>query len=433
MNEIFIIIGLILLNGIFSMSEIALVSSRKSSIAKDASKGSRSAKTALKLIDNPDVFLSTVQIGITLIGILTGIYSGNKIAALLSDAFVRWNMPVSLASGIAQTVIVIIVTYLTLIFGELFPKRIGMSAAEKVSKVVARPMYILSKIMTPFVWILTKSTQLAVKAFGVKSSTEKVTEDEIKSMIQQGTEEGEVQPVEQDIVQRVFVMGDLKISTLMTHKSDVIWIDTQLSQNSIRTLMQEDLYEMYPVAERDLEHLIGMVSLKDLFLNIDKKDFKWDDIVKEPIYFHENMSVYAVLEEMKKKHVSRGFVCDEFGDFQGIITVKDILDGLIGNVDEDEEGELISKRQNGDGWFVDGQCSIYDFLCYFDSEESYEMADYSTVGGLILDRLGHIPSCGETIEWKQFHFEVADMDGARIDKVIVKVSTDSSLLGATIE
>ena len=402
MEEIFIILGLILLNGIFAMAEIALISSRRSSIASDATKGNSSARTALKLIDNPDNFLSTVQIGITLIGILTGIFSGNKIAQLLSEAFVRWDIPLNVASGLAQTLIVIIVTYLTLVFGELLPKRIGMSTSEKVTKIMAKPMYALSLIASPFVWVLSKSTKLFYKILGIHDSSEKVTEEEIKSMIQQGTEEGEVQPVEQDIMERVLIMGDLKINSLMTHKSDVVWVDTD-----------EDI-------SGDLDHIVGLVSLKDLFFNIDKRDFRWEDIVREPVYFHENMSVYSVLEEMKRKKISRAFVCDEFGDFQGIITLKDILDGLIGAVSDDHEEQTIIKREGNEGWFVDGQCTMYDFLCYFEKEELYENdADYSTVGGLILDKLEHIPTVGEQVEWKDFHFEVADMDGARIDKVLV--------------
>lgn len=419
MEEIFIILGLILLNGIFAMAEIALISSRRSSIASDATKGNSSAKTALKLIDNPDNFLSTVQIGITLIGILTGIFSGNKIAQLLAEAFVKWDIPLNVASGVAQTLIVIIVTYLTLVFGELLPKRIGMSTSEKVTKIMAKPMYALSVVAKPFVWLLSKSTKLCYKALGLHDATEKVTEEEIKSMIQQGTEEGEVQPVEQDIMQRVFVMGDLKINSLMTHKSDVVWVDTDEDISSVLPILRDNMYEMYPAAKRDLDHIVGLVSLKDLFFNIDKQDFKWKDIVREPVYFHENMSVYSVLEEMKRKKISRAFVCDEFGDFQGIITLKDILDGLIGSVTDDHEEETIIKREGNDGWFVDGQCSMYDFLCYFEMEELYETADYSTVGGLILDRLEHIPAVGEQVNWKDFHFEVADMDGARIDKVLV--------------
>lgn len=419
MEEIFIILGLILLNGIFAMAEIALISSRRSSIASDATRGNSSAKTALKLIDNPDNFLSTVQIGITLIGILTGIFSGNKIAQLLSEAFVRWNIPINIASGLAQTLIVIIVTYLTLVFGELLPKRIGMSTSEKVTKVMAKPMYALSIIASPFVWVLSKSTKLFYKILGIHDASEKVTEEEIKSMIQQGTEEGEVQPVEQDIMQRVFVMGDLKINSLMTHKSDVVWVDTDEDISSVLPILRDNMYEMYPAANRDLDHIVGLVSLKDLFFNIDKKDFRWNDIIREPVYFHENMSVYSVLEEMKRKKISRAFVCDEFGDFQGIITLKDILDGLIGSVTDDHEEDTIIKREGNEGWFVDGQCSMYDFLCYFEREELYENADYSTVGGLILDKLEHIPSVGEQVDWKDFHFEVADMDGARIDKVLV--------------
>ena len=218
MNEIIIIGGLIVLNGIFAMSEVALISARKSRLTADEKKGNKSAGVALKLANDPDRFLSTVQIGITLIGILTGIYSGNKIAADLTQIMIGWGVSATYASAVAQGIIVVIVTYLTIIFGELVPKRIGMSLAEKVAKLVARPMRTLSVVALPFVWLLSKSTELIFNLLGIDEKENKVTEEEIKSIIQEGAEDGEVQPVEQDIVQRVFLLGDLKVSSIMTHK-----------------------------------------------------------------------------------------------------------------------------------------------------------------------------------------------------------------------
>ena len=225
MSEIFIILFLILLNGIFSMSEMAVVSARKSNLQAEADKGSKRAKTALKLASDPDRFLSAVQIGITLIGILTGIFSGNKIAAAFSDLLVRAGMSAGLATAIAQGIIVVLVTYLTIVFGELVPKRIALSASERVSKVVAGPMKVISAIVSPFVWLLAKSTGLVIRILGVKSQESKVTEEEIKSIIQEGTDEGEVSPVEQDIVERVFALGDLKVNTIMTLRNDIVWLD----------------------------------------------------------------------------------------------------------------------------------------------------------------------------------------------------------------
>lgn len=430
MSELFIIIGLILLNGVFAMSEIALISARKSSLNTDAKKGNRAAKVALKLANEPDRFLSTVQIGITLIGILTGIYSGNTIAVVFGEWLASLGIGSNYAFAIGQTLIVVIVTYLTLIFGELVPKRIGMSVAEKAAKVVARPMYYLSVIASPFVWLLSKSTSVMFGVLGIKSGENKVTEEEIKSIIQEGTEGGEVQPVEQDIVERVFLLGDLSVDSIMTHKSEIVWLDASMNAREVRQVLKKDLYEVYPIAEGDLDHVKGIITLKDLVLTLDRPDFNLNDLIRPATYFYENTNVYKVLEQMKAHNVSRGLICDEFGACIGIITLKDILEGLIGMVNDEPGNEpSIVPRKDGDGWLVDGRCTLYDFLTYFDLEELYENADYTTLAGLIINQLGFIPASGERLTWKMFSFEVVDMDGARIDKVLVKklsVDTDDN-------
>lgn len=419
MDEIIIIIGLIVLNGIFAMSEVALISARKSRLSSDAKKGSKSAKVALKLANDPDRFLSTVQIGITLIGILTGIYSGNRIAADLTETMISWGVSVIYASALAQGIIVVVVTYLTIIFGELVPKRIGLSVAEKAAKVVARPMRVLASIALPFVWLLSKSTEIIFNLLGIKETDNKVTEEEIKSIIEEGTEEGEVQPVEKDIMQRVFLLGDLKVSSIMTHKSDIVWLDMDMTADEVRAVVNENLFEFYPIADGDLDHVKGIVNLKDLVVHLSNPDFKLASLIHEATYFHESMNVYKVLEQMKMQKISRALVCDEFGICTGIITLRDILEGLVGNVDDPEEEPDIIKRVNKKGWLVDGQCSLYDFLCYFNRSDLFEASEYHTLGGLLLKELQHIPTSGETLQWNGFTFEVVDMDGARIDKVLV--------------
>ncbi len=422
MSEIIIILLLILLNGFFAMSEIALISARKSSLQSDAEKGNQGAKTALRLAAEPDKFLSAVQIGITLIGILTGIYSGNQIAADFTALLSGWGMAMSVAAPLAQGIIVVLVMFLTLILGELVPKRIGMSAAEKVSKIVSGPMKFLSAIASPVVWLLSKTTHLVVKILGIKSQETKVTEEEIHSMIQEGVEEGEVSAVEQDIVERVFSLGDIRVNAIMTPRADISWLELEMSEEEIREIIESNIFEEYPVADGDLDHVVGVLNLKDYVLNIGKPGFKLAEMMREPVYFHENMNVYSVLEEMKRKKVSRALVFDEFGFCSGIITLKDIMEALVGTVDEDidEEPEIVA-RQNNDGWLVDGQCSIYDFLRHFDLDDDVlQDYDYTTVAGLILEELGHVPEAGEKIVWEDFDFEIVDMDGPRIDKVIVK-------------
>ena len=350
MNEVFIILFLILLNGVFSMSEIAMISARKSSLQSEAEDGDGKAKRALKLAGDPDKFLSTIQIGITLIGILTGIFSGNEIARSLGGVFEKWGVPVSTASGLAKTLIVIIVTYFSIVLGELVPKRIGMSKAEKVAKAMAGPMSVLSKIASPFIWILSKSTAGVAKMLGIKENDNNVTEDEIISLVQEGTEDGEVSAVEQDIVERVFTLGDLSVNTIMTSRQDIVWLDKTMTEAEVREVIEENIYEEYPVCDDDLDHVIGVLNIKDFLRGYGKDGFDLVKMMRDPVYFHENMTVYKVLEEMKVKRISRALVCDEFGSLCGFISLKDIMEALVGNVNDDEEEEpYIVPRLGTDG------------------------------------------------------------------------------------
>lgn len=418
--EIVIILGLIILNGLLSMSEIALVSARKSRLEMDAKRGNKSAQTALKLANQPDKFLSTIQIGITLIGILTGLYSGEAFAADFATiiAQVEPLSPYSLA--IAKFTIVLIVTYLTLILGELVPKRIGMGAAEKVSMLIARPMNLLSVVASPFVWFLSKSTALAIKILGITpSDNNKVTEEEIKAIIQEGFAGGEVQEVEQDIVERVFNLGDRNVGSIMTHRSDLIWLDVMDSNEAINNKVKQNLYNTYPVANHKFDDILGVVYLKDLFGKIDDPAFKLKDIIRPAQYVPENLSVYNALEQFKQARANYSIVTDEFGGLQGIVTLKDIVEALIGNVTEAGEDQEFFQREDG-SWLVDGQYSFYDFLSRFDMEDLYAEHDYNTLSGLILEELEHVPKTGEKLSWLCFQFEIVDMDGARIDKVLVK-------------
>lgn len=427
MDEILIILLLIMFNGIFAMSEIAVIQARKTTLSNDEKKGSRGARTALRLANDPDRFLSTVQIGITLIGILTGIYSGASLSGRFSDVFESLGMPERWAYPLAQGLIVIIVTYLTIVFGELVPKRIGMSVAERVSKVIARPMYILSVIASPFVWILSKSTETMVNLLGVKDAETKVTEEDIKSIVQEGKEDGEVQEVEQDIVERVFMLGDLTVDSIMTHRSDVVTLDVSMTKDEIKQVLTDNLYEAYPLIDRGIDNILGVVLLKDLIFRLDGETPDLKSLMHPAVYFYENMSVYKALEQMKEKRLTQAFICDEFGSFQGIVTLRDILEGLVGTIDEVAEDPEIVKREGSESWLVDGQCSFYDFLSYFDKEDLYdnEQQDYNTLAGLIIEQLKHIPQAGERTEWNCFNFEIVDMDGVRIDKVLVTMKEEN--------
>lgn len=421
--DILIIIFLIILNGVFSMSEIAVISARKARLTTDAKQGNSSAKAALKLANEPDRFLSTIQIGITLIGILTGVYSGDVLADDFDAVLKNIGVPESVSYTLAKTTIVIAVTYLTLIFGELVPKRIGLSVAEKVAKVMARPMQILSTVASPFVWILSKSTSLIFNVLKIDKTESKVTEAEIKTMMQEGYEGGEVKEVEQDIVERVFSLGDRTLESIMTYRGEIISIDINMSREDIIKTIENDFHDVYPVVNKSLDNLQGIVLLKDIFCNIDSERFNLESLISTPQYFHETMEVYSALDEMKKRQTQYAIVCDEFGALQGIVTMRDILEGLIGYFpNENEEPEII-KRKDG-GWLIDGQCPFYDFLDYFDMTDLYPDNEYNTISGLILEQLEHIPQTGEKTEWKSFVMEIVDMDGARIDKVLLTLKED---------
>lgn len=421
MKELIIIAILILLNGLFSMSEIALLSARKTKLSNDAKKGSKRAQKALQLQSDPDRFLSTVQIGITLIGIVTGIYSGDSLALKLGNIWATWGMNPSIAYPLSQGLIVMIVTYLSIVLGELVPKRIGISKATGVAKAMAPTMQLLSKIAYPFVWILSVSTQLLAKTLRVSEQDNKVTEEEIKSIIQEGTEAGEVQEVEQDIMERVLVLGDQRLSSIMTLRKDLICMDIAMTPAQIKEVITQDLHDVYPVTDKNMDNLCGMVGLKDLILTLQEPQFCLQQVMKPALYFPENMTVYKALESFKQNKKNVALVCDEFGSLQGIVTLHDILEGLVGNLEEAHETPNIIARSDNASWLIDGTCPMYDFLAYFDCTELYNSdAPYTSIGGLILDQLEHIPTAGETIQWQDFALEVVDMDGARIDKVLVR-------------
>lgn len=423
MLEVFIILFLIFMNGVFCIAEVALISVRKNKLQSEIDEtGDKKAKTALVLAKDPDKFLSSVQTGITAVSILTGIFSGNKIAEAFSSLLVSWGLAAGLSSFIAKTIIVIIVMFLTILFGELVPKRIAMANPEKWAKKVSRFLVVFDWIAAPFISLLSKCTGAISRKLGVSDVDDKVTEDDIVSMVQEGTNEGEVSPVEQDIVERVFQLGDLSISNIMTLRDDIVCLDINMGKKEINDIILANIFEQYPVVDGDLDHVEGVLTLKDYFLSISAGgEFDLRKIIKTPFYVHENMSVYATMEFLRDKKASRALVCDEFGSLTGIISLRDILDALVGDIGATHQKEPdIVPRKNGDGWLVDGQCSIYDFMSYFDKDDDMEDFDFSTVGGLVLEELEHVPTAGERIEWKDFSFEVVDMDGARIDKLIVK-------------
>jgi len=404
------------------MSEIALISARKNRLETSAKKGNASAQAALDLANSPNKFLSTVQIGITLIGILTGIYSGDKITDDVEAFIIQFEALQPYSNQIAVGVVVVILTFFSLVLGELLPKRIGLNYPEAIAKALALPMKYISIITAPFIWLLTSSTDFLLKVFRIRPTADgKVTEEEIKAIIKEGTEGGEVQEIEHDIMERVFHIGDRKVNSLMTHRKSVTYLSTTDDNTSIRGIMLEELHSMYPVCEsKNLDDVIGVVLLKDIFANFERPDFNLKDIVKEPVYLIEHTSAYKALEIFKKTKVHYALVTDEYGVFQGIITLNDILEALVGDASDFYDDEFQLTPLEDGTWMVDGHYPLHDFLTYFDLDDLTNEYEVTTVSGLIMTELSYIPKQGEKLAWNLYELEVVKMDGVKIDKVHVR-------------
>ncbi|MBK6546200.1 MAG: hemolysin family protein [Saprospiraceae bacterium] len=419
---ILIILTLILINGIFSMSEMSLVSSRKFKLENAKRKGSKGAKTALELSENPSKFLSTVQIGITLIGILLGVYSDENLTKNVTAYLITFEPLIPYASYIATGAVVIFVTYLSIILGELLPKRLGMTFPEPIAIRLARPMQIISVITSPFVWLLTSTNEILLKLIGIKKTSEsKVSEEEIKSIIKESAEGGEIQDIEHNIMERVFEMGDRKVNTLFTHRGEIVYFTTSDTWEEIKFKINQEKHSAYPVTQsNNLDDILGIVLLKDLFTPTADKEFNILDYVKNPLYLNENTYAYKVLELFKKEKMHYGIVVDEYGTTIGIVTMDDVVDALIGEVTENDQDEYQITQRNENSWFVDGQYSIFDFVKYFDIEldENYQNK-FTTVAGLVIYKNNTLPEIGEKFDFDKYELEIIDKDGQRIDKILV--------------
>lgn len=420
--ELVVILGLILFNGLLSMAEMSVVSSRKSRLELEAKKGSKAAQRALELSNNPDDFLSAIQIGITLIGILTGLFSGEAFAGDLAKVLGRVEFLEPYAYGISEALIVVAVTYLTLVFGELVPKRLGLAKAEAISKAVAKPMTVLTKITYPIVWLLAKSSGLVMKLSGIKEDDQsKVTEEEVKAVIRESLDDGEIDEVEHDIVERVFNLGDRNVSSIMTHRKEVVFLDVDESVEELRMKIKENVYNTYPVISGEPDNIVGVVHLKDIFGSIDSDKFMLQDILKEVFYLPKELSVYDALDKFKSHKMKSAIITDEYGGMVGVVTLKDILEALVGAMPEESEANDWVTRDDG-SILVDGQYSFYEFLEKFDKEHLYQDNDFNTVSGLVIALLNEIPHVGQKVSWDEFTLEILDMDGARIDKILVSRS-----------
>lgn len=407
------------------MSEIALVSARKSRLEHLAEKGDLKAKRALELANSPEKFLAAAQIGITFVAILTGVYSGDRFGRYLEPGIRKIELLAPYSSTIATTIVVIIVTFLSILFGELIPKRIGLLRSEKISKLVARPMNGFARVTHPIVWILNKISNLFFRLFNIKrSKDDAVTEEEIKTLIGEGTEAGTIDEAEQEIIERVFHLGDRNITSLMTHRSDIIWFNLDDNEDKIKEKILQEPHSIYPICDGEIDIIKGVVSIKDLYISPDNTLFK--DIMNPALFVPENNSAYQVLEKFKQSRLHCCFIVDEYGSILGLITLNDILEAIVGDMPQPDVPDYeIRKREDGT-FLIDGQIPFYDFLTYFEKADWMNEGehDFDTLAGFILHELEHIPKTGEKLEWKGFRIEIIDMDGHRIDKVLVKISNE---------
>ncbi len=426
-SEILIILLLIVFNGLLAMGEIAMVSVRKIRLESAAKRGDIRAKRALALHNEPTKFLSTVQIGITLISILTGIFSGAAIKDTIAFEITKISVPAiqEYAESIALVIVVILITAVSLIVGELVPKRIGMRFPEPIAKTMAGPMLFLSALTKPFVWFLTKASDLLLRVLQIKgSSDEQVTEEEIKAIIQEGTQTGAIEEIEQDIVERVFHLGDRRIASLMTHRNDIIWLDVSEPIERVYEDIQSEVHSIYPVCDGEFDKVLGIVYIKDLFIARTKQEITGlRELIRPVLFLPENNTAYDVLAKFKESKIHYALVVDEYGSAQGLVTINDILEALVGEFDELNLPDYsIIEREDG-SFLIDAALPFYDFLNYFEMEEEFAMLDeveYNTLAGFLLHQLERIPKEGERVDWKQYEFEVMDMDATRIDKVLFR-------------
>lgn len=432
LTEIIIIFSLILLNGILSASEIAIVSSRKARL-QAASETNKGAKIALKLKENPNQFLSTVQIGITLIGIMTGFFSGGTITVYLQEIINTIPSLATYSNLLATSIVVICITFLSLVVGELVPKRIGMAIPEKYASLIAFPMSIISMVVKPFVWILSISTDIIVRLLNIKDSKNSVTEEEIKALVDEGVDSGIIEDFEHDMMDRMLEVGDKRAINLMVHRSNIFYLDLQDSIEKIKANISKYNHNEYPVCDGNFDQIKGIVNAKTLLKSIlENNELNLSDLLQPIPFVNENSNVYTVLDILRESKHLQAVVVDEYGSPQGIITVKEIMFSLVGGFDEIEsQAKSKSFRQREDGSFIlEGRYQLDDFYEKFQidltEEEEAELGNITTVAGLVFLLLDHIPTEGESVQFRDFRLEVIDMDGNRIDKISLEKIDEKS-------
>lgn len=423
--EIIILAILILLNGLFAMSEIALVSSRKARLQKAAKQGVRRAQAVLRLQESPTSFLSTIQVGITLVGILAGAYGGVAISETLAKSMetIPWIAPYH--KGTAFGLVVVVITYASLVIGELVPKRLAMNRPERIALLMAPFMVFLTRAASPAVRFLSLSTEAVLKLLRVQETAEPpVTEDEVRFMIHQGMQIGIFEALEKDILDRVLRLSDQPVSLLMTLRTEMIWLDIRQSEEIHRAVVVQHPHSIYPIADGSLDRLCGFIQVKDLMeRNLRGKSWDLVAVSHPPLFIPEHQTSLRVLEQFKQSGNHIAFVADEHGSIEGMVTLTDVMEAIVGGMPAPGQTPEVEIVRRADGsWLLDGYLAIAQFkeLFHLADLPEEEAAGYKTLGGFILSYLGKIPNTGDCFEWETLQFEIMDMDGKRIDKVLVQ-------------
>jgi len=417
-RDILLIIGLLILNGILAMSEAALLAVRLARLHHLSNEGDKRARSALKLAENPNQFLSTIQVGITLIDVMTGAIGGATLAIIVSGWIAKNKILEPFSHSLGLILVVGTITFLSIILGELVPKRLALRQPERVASFVARPMEIASKIMSPIVRMLSACTELVLRLLGVRASNDPlVTEEEIQVLLDQGTQAGVFEETEQDMVEGVFSLNDRRLSSLMTPRSEIIWLDVNDSRQEIRRKISESSFSRLPVCSGNLDHLLGVVKAKDVLLaEFKKENAQLKDILQPALFLPETAYGKHALAMFLEGKAEVIFIIDEFGVVQGLVTIVDIVSEIIGEVAN--AGPQATQRQDG-SWLLDGMLSVEDFKEIFNVHALPDEDEYETLAGLVLFLMGRIPKAADLCEWNGLRLEIMDMDGNRVDKVLV--------------
>jgi putative hemolysin len=419
-SEILIILFLILLNGFFALSEMALVSAKRSRLQAAAGQGRSGAKSALALMEDPTTFLSSIQIGITLIGILTGVFSGQTLAEGLSGSFVGLGVPAEFAEDLGFGVVVLVVTFISLTIGELVPKRISLLHAETLAIFVAPIMRLFATLMTPFVWLLRASVNAVLKILPLSSAPQAaVTEDDVRALIAEGTSAGVFLASERRLIEGVLALADRKVGSIMIPRQDVIWLDIDEPIESLWQQAKNSGHARFLIAREKLDNLLGMVTLANLSEAVHRGRLDPDKDLEPPLHIPDSITVLQLLDQFQKSSTHLAVVTDEYGEIEGITTPIDILKAIAGELPELGSRERPEATQRDDGsWLVDGHLPIEELQRRLNRRDMVGR-DYHTVAGFVLARLGRIPRAGDTLTWRDLKVEIMDMDGVRIDKILL--------------